>query len=260
MKQIIIAVLMVSSTTLFSQAYKVIKVSGSILYKKNETPLRKGNSFNAGEEFLFKTNNSRAAVIQPGKGRFVLKPDNDNLAYAKANLAPAIGNVSSRAGALVNRMDLENYFKGNCVIINKIKLKISNKEFPMDDNHIFYISYKYKGEIIPKKLEYKEDTLIIDKKELLTVDGRPIPNPDITEMTINYLDKTQKMKHFVIGKFNPVFPDVKELKEEIQMLLDGLAGKSRKDKIKEITSYINDFYGKPDKENLVVWLKKEFNL
>ena len=139
MKHIIIAVLMFLSTTLFSQVYKVIKVNGSILYKKNEVPLRKGNSFNAGEEFLFKTTNSRATVIQPGKGRFILKPDNDNLAYAKANLAPAIGNVSSRAGALVNRLDLENYFKGNCVIIDKIKLKISNKEFPMDDNHIFYI-------------------------------------------------------------------------------------------------------------------------
>jgi len=243
MKKIGILVLIALFTNLFSQNYKVIKVDGNILYKKNDNPLKKGNSFGEGEEFLFKTSNSRAAVIRPGKGRFILKPDNSNLAYAKANLAPAMSNMSSRAGALVNKVDLENYFKGKYVIIDKVKLKISKTEFPMDDKHFFYISYKYKGEDVNKKLTNIDDTLIIDRKELLTVDKKPIPNPNITDM-----------------KINPVFPDVPALKEEVQMIIDSFSDKSKSVKVKEVTSYINDFYGKPDKENLEFWLKAQFKL
>jgi len=259
MKKIGIIVLIALFTNLFSQNYKVIKVDGNILYKKNDNPLKKGSSFSEGEEFLFKTSNSRAAVIRPGKGRFILKPDNSNLAYAKANLAPAMSNMSSRAGALVNKVDLENYFKGKYVIIDKVKLKISKTEFPMDDKHFFYISYKYKGENVPKKLSYVNDTLIIDRQELLTVDGKAIPNPNITDMKIVYRDATAN-SNTTISSFNPVFPDVEMLKEEVQMILDSFADEKKSQKINEVTSYINDFYGKPDKENLEFWLKSQFKL
>lgn len=244
---------------LFSQNYKVIKVDGKILYKKNDNPLQKGNSFSKGEEFLFKTSNSRAAVIMPGKGRFILKPDNSNLAYAKANLAPAMSNMSSRSGALVNKIDLENYFKGKYVIIDKVKLKISKVEYPMDNNHFFYISYKYKGEEVNKKLKFENDTLIIDRAELLTVDGTPIPNPNITDMQIKYRD-ANKNSNTLINSFNPVFPDVVTLKEEVQMIIDSFSDKNKSVKINEVTSYINDFYGKPDKENLEHWLNTQFKL
>ncbi len=259
MKKIGVGVLLILFVNLFSQNYKVIKVDGNILYKKNDNPLQKGNSFSEGEEFLFKTSNSRAAVISPGKGRFILKPDNTNLAYAKANLAPAMSNMSSRAGALVNKVDLENYFKGKYVIIDKVKLKISKTEFPMDDKHFFYISYKYKAENINKKLSSVDDTLIIDRTELLTVDGKPIPNPNITDVTILYRDANKNIST-TISSFNPVFPNVKELKEEVQMILDSFANEKKSQKINEVTSYINDFYGKPDKENLEYWLKSQFKL
>ena len=259
MRKVGVIVLVVMFVNLFSQNYKVIKVDGSILYKKNDNPLQKGNSFKEGEEFLFKTSNSRAAVIRPGKGRFILKPDNSNLAYAKANLAPAMSNMSSRAGALVNKVDLENYFKGKYVIIDKVKLKISKTEFPMDKDHFFYINYKYKGEDVNKKLTYVDDTLIIDRAELLTVDKKPIPNPNITDMRIVYRDETNKSMT-TISTFNPVFPDVPALKEEVQMIIDSFSDKSKSVKVKEVTSYINDFYGKPDKENLEFWLKSQFKL
>ena len=36
--------------------------------------------------------------------------------------------------------------------------------------------------------------------------------------------------------------------------------KSYNDKIAEITSYINDFYGNPESNNLKIWLKENFSL
>jgi len=31
-------------------------------------------------------------------------------------------------------------------------------------------------------------------------------------------------------------------------------------KINEITSYVNEFYGKPNKDNFLPWLKQEFGI
>ncbi len=259
-KKLAFFIFLITTLSLQAQNYKVIKVDGDILYKKNDAPLLQGSSFTEGEQFLFKSQNSRAAVIKPGKGRFILKPDNSNLAFAKANLAPAMSNISTRAGALINKVDLESHFSGKYVIIDKVILKIGTTEFPMNENQFFYISYKYKGENVNKKLSFINDSLIIDRKELLTIDGQPIPNPNITDMEIKYLDKTQNNKNILISTFLPVFPDLNTLKEEINMIIDSFHDKNNDQKIKEIISYINDFYGKPDKENLEHWLKTEFKL
>ena len=129
----------------------------------------------------------------------------------------------------------------------------------MDKDHFFYISYKYKGEDIPKKLAFSNDTLLIFRDELLTVDGQAIPNANITDMQIKYRDAT-KNTNTLISTFNPIFPDVPALKEEVQMIIDSFSDKKESEKINEVTSYINDFYGKPDKENLEFWLKSQFKL
>ncbi len=256
MSKIVVSfILIFLSINLYSQKdkYKVIKVNGSILFEKNNTELKRGSVFSENDKLNFKTTNSRAAVINPIKGRFILMPNNNNIAFARANLTPSMNNISSRAGALINKIDLSNFFNNNYVILDKSYIKISPKVFKMDDNNFFYIKYTYKGEEIPKKLKNKGDTLIIDKKELFTIDGWPIPNPNITNMDLMYLNKLQNKSVF-ISTFNPVFPDTKELLEEIKLIIDNLKNKSRENKITEVTSYINEMYGKIDKNNVEIWL------
>ena len=260
MKKILVLLFVIGLANLYAQDYRVIKVDGSILYKKNDNPLIKGNQFTDGEEFLFKTNSSRAAVIRPGKGRFILKPDNSDLAYAKANLAPAMSNMSSRSGALINKVDLENYLSGDFVIIDQVKLKLNKTVFPMNENQFFYISYMYKGERIDKLLAYHEDTLIINQAELLKVDGKSILNPEITRMELKYMNKSENNGRITVSSFNPVFPDKALLKEEVQIIIDSSTDKNKEEKIKEALMYINDFYGKTDKENVEEWMSKEFSL
>jgi len=263
MKKLIISIILASIVNVaLSQQYRVIRVDGTILLKKTNKPISKGAVISPNEEFIFKSPNARAAVILPGKGRYVLQADNSTDAYTKAKLAPAMSNISSRSGAINNKVALRNYFEGKYVIIDKVKIRIPS-EFPMNDSSFFYISYKYKGETVNKKLSYIDDTLIIDRSELLTIDNKPIPNPYITDMKLIYLTKDREensIKNIFINKFNPVFPKPEELKEEIAIILDSMSDKSREQKINEVFSFINDFYGKPDKKNLEIWLKKEFGL
>ena len=60
--------------------------------------------------------------------------------------------------------------------------------------------------------------------------------------------------------FTPVFADAGQLKEEVGILLETLQKESTTKKIDEVTAYLNEFYGNPNKDNLSSWLKAEFSL
>ncbi len=261
MKKILFLIIALNVSLVFSQNLRVIKVDGTILLKKNNTVITKGSVLSPDDEIIFKSPNARAAVIIPGKGRYVLQNEQTNSSFTKAYLAPAMSNISSRSAALNNLTALKEYFDGKYVIIDNIKIKVPKDKFPMDENSFFYIKYKYKGETVNKKLKHIDDTLIINRKDLLTVDKKPIPNPYISNMELIYLKKdNDNIKNIFINEFSPVFPKPEELKEEVSIILESMKEKSRQEKINEVFSFINDFYGKPDKENLEKWLSKEFGL
>ena len=62
------------------------------------------------------------------------------------------------------------------------------------------------------------------------------------------------------SEFKPVFPDLEELKDEIQIIREEFSDKTNEVQIQEITAYLGEFYGKPQKQNLNLWLKQEFDL
>ena len=259
MKNLFILLLAFYFTSIYSQEnFKVIKINGTIVNEKSKSNLSRGSVFSDNDKFKFESSSSRAAVIN-NKGRYILQANNSNNAYAKAFLTPAMSNMSSRSGAIVNQVDLQNHFNGNYLIFKKDKIKISKDNFPMDENNFFYIRYDYKGESINKKLSYTNDTLVIDKKELIAVDGKPIPNKEITNMELLYYKKAEG-KSISVGDFKPVFVNEKDFKSEIEIILEGVKGKTKQEKIDEILSYVNDFYGKPNKENLVDWIEENFKL
>ena len=261
MKKIILSLLVLAFASIFAQEnFKVIRVNGTIVNEKSNSNLSAGSVFSDNDKLSFGNSSSRAAVIN-SKGRYILASNSSSNAYAKSFLTPAMSNMSSRSGAIVNQVDLKNHFSGNYLIFKTSEVKISKENFPMDKEHFFFIRYEYKGEPIDKRLKYVNDTLIINKSELMTVDGMPIPNPNITNMKIYYYETISTPPSKIeIGAFNPVFVNEDELKSEVSILLEGLPDKTKQEKIDEVLSYVNDFYGKPDKENLTDWLEANFKL
>ncbi|MBI5538836.1 MAG: hypothetical protein HY951_02180 [Bacteroidia bacterium] len=242
--------------------FTVIKVTGNIVIQSTGSALGIGTAFGQNEDLLFKSTDSRAAVINPKRGRFLLTSNNvSEFKNSKSNFLPATGNISARAGSFIlNINDLKNYFEGNYVIFDKIKIKINPAAFPMNDKKYFYIRYNYKNETINKKLGFNVDTLIINKDELLTIDGKQIPNPEITEMKLMYMEEGEKYVSTPICIFTPIFPDFEILKTEVKIILEQMKDKPYKDKVNEVSAYINDFYGKPEENNLKNWLKENFNI
>ncbi len=245
-------------SALIDDNYKVIKVNGSIQVKKTGKALQQGDIFKASTTLQFNSPESKATVINGEKGRFVIT--NQSGTSKGNNLIPAINNIASRGGAILTIIDLQNLFTGNVCVIQSTKVKIAAADYKMNTNQFFYIEYVYKGEKISKMLSYQSDSLLIDKAELYKVDGKSITAPDSPEVNLYYMMDKGKSLRQTIGTFNLVFPNEKELKDEVKIILAELKTKNTAQKTDEVLSYINEFYGKPDKDNVKPWLVKNFGL
>jgi len=235
--------------------FKVIRVNGKILFVKTNSEMKRGDLFVNGTPLKFINNTARAAIINPEKGRYVLQASSKG----KVKILPATSNVTSRAGALINQIDLQNHFTGNYLVFDNEIITIGSEAFPMDNEHFFYLKFEYNGEEIAKKIPYKQNKIILNKTEIFKIDGQPIPVEN-KEMTLYYRNNLDK-KSYKISDFTMVFPDLEELKIEVKMIIDNLPkNMSNEQKIVEINSYFNEFYGYPQKESLYKWLENEFDI
>lgn len=259
MKKLIpfLLLLLFSVDSICQENFRVIKVNGTIVLKTKGTSLETGTVFSEKEDLLFRSEDATAAVINSQKGRMILTDKNHDLSAAKSNYLASTYNISTRGGSLTNLIDLRNHFSGKYVVLDRLAIEMNKKSFPMDKDHFFYLRYKYKNEEINKKLNYSADSLIIDKKSLYTVDGNPIPSPDNTSIRLFYRKGSESIQ---VSEFDLIFPDIKQLKKEVQIILDESKGKAVKEKIEDINSFLNEFYGKSNRENLVSWLEDNFGL
>jgi len=261
---LLLLVFLLPGLNLFSQEnFKVIKVNGTIVIKAKGISLETGTVFAENEDLLFRSEDATAAVINSQKGRMILTNANHDLKTAKSNFLPSMYNISTRGGAISNLADLQNHFSGNYVVLDKLSMTIDRSNFPMDNSHFFFIKYLYKNETINKKLSFSGDTLIIDKKNLYTVDGNPIPSPDNPSVSLYYMngkDINGKDILIMINTFNLLFPDMAQLKKEVKIIVDEMKGKTFKEKFNETNSYINDLYGKVYQVCLLDWLRNSMGL
>ncbi len=287
---ILIVLGLMISTPALSQEYHTIRVNGTIILVEKNAELQRGTVFEERDSLVFKTYNSLATVVHPEKGRFILRPDNVDLAYAKASytpalsniqsrtidadfseeyedidlskakasFTPAISNISSRGSDLMTLSELQNHFHGRYAIVDDIRLNINTEKFPMTEEKFFFIRYELNREPVFKQLSFDDNTVIINKKALLSIDGKQIPDPSvIKEMEVWYLERDDDNNITYIGTFEPVFINEKELLEEVSIILNVFEDKNKDEVLAEILSFINEFYGKPNKNSVEVWLSNK---
>jgi len=237
--------------------FKVIKVNGTIMLRQRGISLETGTVFSDKEDLLFRSEDATAAVINAQRGRMVITNKNHDLASARSNYLPSMYNISSRGGSLSQKSDLSNRFSGKYVVFDREGIQIDDATFPMDQDHFFFLRYLYRGEEINKKLGYAGDTLIIDKKALFTVDGKPIPAANNTSIKLYYKNGNESL---FISQFDLIFPDMEKLAKETAIILGEVKEKSSVEKLNEVGSYITDFYGKISPASLSVWLNQKFGI
>jgi hypothetical protein len=231
-----------------ADTYTVIKVDGSITYEKSGKNMNRGDKFESSEKLKFQTTVSRAAVISKLKGRFVLTPKQSNT--SKSNLLPAMSNVSSRKGEILNLIDLKNYFAKNLLLLSKSEVKLKVKEYPMNEDNFFYLTYEVNGTTIPKKLGFMGDDVLLERDSIFRVDGQPIKIETSTEVKLYHRSAKDK-KSVIISEFNIVAPNQVDLVEELKIVKsEGKPEDFRNNAI----AYLAEFYGKIDKDELEAWM------
>lgn len=258
----LLAVCLFSRISNAQDLFTVIKVSGNIVIERTGSALATGTSFLQNENLLFRIPESRAAVINPDRGRFLLTSDNlTEFKNSKSNYLPSAGKISTRTANVNSAInDLKDHFEGNYMIFNETVLKIDTAVYPMRNDRFFYITYNYETRTINKKLAFKNDTLFVKKNELLAVDGKIIPDSIINEMTLMYLVTGESYTATPVCAFSPVFPDYIVLGQELTLILEQLQKKSYAEKYNEISAFIKEFYGKADEANMKKWLLEDFGL
>lgn len=260
MKRVLLCMIALSvSAITYAESYKVVKVLGTIIVKKTGAALSQGDVIQSTDPIVFKTPDSKASVISSEKGRFVLAANssNNNSASVKSNLIPPMSNISSRGLSMLNFSDIKNNFSGNYLLLDKVDVSIAKDIFPMNDSCFFFFTYKYKNEDINKRLKHNGDTLLIIEKELFKVDGLPISHAESTFVKVNYYSKKTPL---TINEMNVITPNLDQVKKECEMILNESQKKSYKEKVNDVTSYLNEFYGKIDEDNVKQWLKDNLGL
>ena len=237
-----------------SSQYKVIKVNGRILFIKSGESLKTGDSYFEGTPLSFASNRDRAAIVNKIRGRYILQPN----PKGKAIVLQATSNIEPRGPGIVllNMLDVKNSFSDTCVFIGDVNVTLGQEAFPLNESNFFYLTYMYEEEKIAKKIPFNKQELRIVERELFEIDGEA--NPTIcTEMTLYYMRGESAIK---ISRFTPLFPDKNLMKQEVQVLLDELGELSVDKKLDEVATFVGEFYGKPQKENLNDWLFETFEL
>lgn len=234
-----------------AQEYKVLKVIGGIDYKSSGDPMQTGDQYNEKQELKYKSNQSKAFLFHPSAGRKVLAEQNGTM-----GLTPAMANVSSRAGALVNALDVQKYFSGNVLVLGKSEVEIPEGVYPQDEGHFFHLEYAYSEETIQKKLPAEGNKLILDAQAIFMIDGTKMAIPESSPVKLWYRDAS-KGESVLISEFVLVTPSEDQTKEEIDLLL---ADRTSTDDAftNDAMAYLTEAYGKIEKSTLQAWLSQQY--
>lgn len=233
--------------------YSVIKVIGGIKHAKTNKALFTGDKVLSNEKLKFVETSSKAALISKQKGRFMLNPSPSGT--VKEGLLPAMNNVSSRAGALLNALDLKKHFAEKYLILSSYEVEVSATAYPMDDDHFFFLRFTYNGEEVSKKLSFTGNKLKLNSDEILKVDGKAITLKEGTKVELIYRNAPEKSSESV-AVFEPVFANEKALITECKLIISELGKDADAETKKEqLLAYLTENYGKPNQENFNNWIK-----
>jgi hypothetical protein len=229
-----------------TEQYFVIKVQGEIQRLKTGNLLNTGDEFNSNESLNFRTDYSRAAVISPGKGRFILSSPGKSDKDSRANFLPPMNNLSSRALIASTANDILDYFSGEVLFLGHDSIKYDNSKLMLDQENYFIVSFDSSG-IENKSIIYASAGLICINKYTLFKNQQP-KSAKITFH--NSMTKDQTVE------FVPVFPDYDKLLGEVKLIVSNSTKKQRNEVVNDVASYLNDFYGKISQNTVDNWLKQ----
>lgn len=251
---------------IMSQCYTVLTVKGEILLEKTGQPIKEMDEVCSTDKIIFSTPDSKAAVLSPDKGRFVIKTEKEtgknnaikefvsNVLFAgKERLSSKIIFFDEKQ-ELKNSRILKEEFGSNYYIINESRFFIDSATYRIKNNDYFFIMFPYEGKDVVKNLKYEKEILIINK-EIFTGYENLLKPDKISLVNLYYYDSKNNEKKNLFN-FNISFLDEERLRAEVTNYISILQkeGKSNYVITQEVISLINDLYGNINYYDAEKWL------
>lgn len=233
-----------SSNAQKTENYKVVKVQGEIQRVKTGNLLTTGENIESNENFDFKTNYSRAVVVNKDRGCVVLSSKANN---SGPQFLPSTSNMSVRAALPTQPSEVIDYYYGDIMITGFDSLKIDEDKLMIGEYSYFTVKYKFDEQEVSEKMELKNGKLVLPAN---LIEKKP------SKVTVAYNDEFGESSK---SEFNPVYADQEQLKSEIEVIFSTLKEK-KANKISSATEFVNDFYGKTTIEAIEGWISKNMNL
>lgn len=245
------------ANVLFADNYFVIQLKGGILNKTNGKILKMGDKIDHEDQLKFLSSDAAAILMSTKRGRFVVRPnitkgdENELIVYVKNVLMPVktSGNLSTRGGEDEAVMDLKSYFGASkfAILGDKFSVKLNTATYPIDNAKFFIYRYEYGGKPISKKIPSEGDKIIFDKNLLYSNASGTIPSENVEKVDLYFFDSNTKSSA-LITQLNPVYLSENQVKEELKVQYDIFISQSltKEEIYKELSTYVNDIYGKTD--------------
>ena len=247
-------------TKLSAGQFQVIMLKGTVTNRRTGLALKPKTIIRRDDPLQFSSAGNRLALIDERKNTFIGRPKSNLTQY---DLQPIQAKFNTRPGKILNYIAFVKYLEGRDFLVlgGKAGIEVGPEEFPMNQDHFFYIQYAWTGDPKPvnKRLSYDGTVLFFDRTEIFRVDDRPIDPSQTSHFKLFYYDDVEKTST-LINTFTIVFPDETEVQAAVQVLIDHFGTADRTALVNAIESFLFEEYGVPEKQNLTEWLQKNFGL
>lgn len=245
---------------LSSGQFEVLMTKGAIMNGRTGRKLQAKSILDQKDPLRFSGADNRLALIDERKNLFIARPRSNLTQY---DLQPTREKLSTRPGKILNYIGFVKYLEGRDFLVlgGRAGIEVGAEEFPMDQNHFFYLRYRWTGDANPinKKLSHEGTTLFFDRDEIYRVDDRPIDPARTSNFELYYYDAVDNTST-LINALTLVFPDETEVRDAVQVLIDHFGTFDREGLYNAIESFLFTEYGVPEKQNLAGWLLRNFGL
>jgi len=262
---VLIFTLIIFGNISYSQCYTVLSVKGEIISEKTGQPIKEMDEICADDKLKFSTKDSKAAVLSPDRGRFVVKfsgkkTENGLVAFVSSALIAGKERLSTKIMEFddekINLNMLKDEFGAVYYIIKESRVYADTSVFRLGEKNYFSVNYSYEGNNIEKKLNFENNCILIGKDVLQGAE------PDKIEFINLYFNDAAKMESRKLASFRLFFMDEQKMKEELSNYISILKKDGKEDYyiIEQSWFLLNDLYGNVNYSDLASYLELNFGI
>lgn len=258
MKAFFLIYFLLISWALQAQTYYVIHLNGQILNEKTKKDLRIGDKLDSKDKVKFKTDDSKAVLMNSQRGRFVIEAkagqtEKEMTAYLNTIIMPLKNNIQLSVRS-TQVSDLKAFF-GNenfAIIGEEMLVELDIKNYPIKSDKMFLFRYlTQNGDTVERPIRTDRSWLAFNKNDLFR-DDKFSQNQAVQ---IWYFDIYEN-KYDMLASFKLQFLNENELLQELSASVELLKNSNLTDQeLKyELITIVSDLYGKTDPNYLDNWL------